>query len=76
MAKFIEVHQQGKLRLINLAWVEDIWPAEDGTQIFHAFTNPCATSQDCTVADESYEEIRELVAHAQGVIAAGRADNG
>ena len=72
MAKFIEVHQQGKLRLINLAWVEDIWPAEDGTQIYHAFAGPYAASQDCTVVDESYEEIRELVSNAQGVYTIGR----
>lgn len=76
MAKFIEVHQQGKPKLINLAWVEDIWPAENGTQIYYAFSEPIAEAQDWFLADESYEEIRELVAHAQGVIAAGRADNG
>lgn len=76
MAKFIEVHQQGNPRLINLAWVEDIWPAEDGTQIFHAFSAPDAAAQDWFLANESYEKIRELVDHAQGVIAAGRADNG
>lgn len=29
MADFIEVHQQGKPRLVNLDWVEDIWPTED-----------------------------------------------
>lgn len=73
MAKFIEVHQQGNPRLINLAWVEDIWPTENGTQIYYAFSGPNAATQDWFSADESYDEIRELVDHAQGVIAAGRA---
>jgi len=29
MADFIEVHLQGKPRLVNLDWVEDIWPRND-----------------------------------------------
>ncbi len=76
MAKFIEVHQGGKPRLINLEWVEDIWPAENGTQIYFAFTGVDNTSQDYISTDEGYEEIRELIASAQGGIPMGRTDNG
>lgn len=65
MAKFIEVHQQGEPRLINLAWVEDIWPVGNGTQIYFAFTSPDCTSQDFISADESYEEIQKLISKSQ-----------
>ena len=61
MANFIEVHSQGSPRLVNLDWVEDIWPTENGTQIYFAFTRPDATAQDLSTVDETYEEIKRLV---------------
>ena len=63
MADFIEVHQQGKPRLVNLDWVEDIWPTEHGAQIYFAFTRPDATLQDFTTTDESYDKIKHIIAY-------------
>lgn len=63
MADFIEVHQQGKPRLVNLAWVEDVLPTENGTQIYFAFNSPDATSQDFITTDESYDEIKRIIAY-------------
>lgn len=63
MADFIEVHQQGKPRLVNLDWVEDIWPTENGTQIYFAFTRPDATAQDLSAVDESYDKIKRIIAY-------------
>ena len=63
MADFIEVHQQGKPRLVNLDWVEDIWPTENGTKIYFAFIRPDATSQDFTKTDESYDKIKRIIAY-------------
>lgn len=57
MADFIEVHQQGKPRLVNLDWVEDIWPTENGTQIYFAF------AQDFSTVDESYDKIKRIIAY-------------
>lgn len=61
MADFIEVHQQGKPRLVNLDWVEEIWPTEDGTQIYFAFTGPDNTEQDFITTDESYDKIKRII---------------
>lgn len=66
MADFIEVHQQGKTRLVNLDWVEEIWPTENGTQIYFAFTCPDATSQDFITTDESYDKIKRIIAYQRG----------
>lgn len=63
MADFIEVHQQGKPRLVNLAWVEDIWPTKNGAKIYFAFIRPDDTAQDCTATDESYDEIKRIIAY-------------
>ncbi len=63
MADFIEVHQQGKPRLVNLDWVEDIWPTGTGTQIYFAFTGPDNTSQDFITTDESYDNIKRIIAY-------------
>lgn len=62
MADFIEVHLQGKPRLVNLDWVEDIWPTENGAQIYFAFTSPDDTSQDFITTDESYDMIKRIIA--------------
>ena len=66
MADFIEVHWQGKPRLVNLDWVEDIWPTENGTQIYFTFTSPDDTSQDFITIDESYDKIKSIVAYQRG----------
>ena len=63
MADFIEVHQQGKPRLVNLDWVEDIWPTENGTQIYFAFAGLDDTEQDFITTDESYDEIKRIIAY-------------
>lgn len=63
MADFIEVHQLGKPRLVNLDWVEEMWPTENGTQIYFAFTCPDATSQDFITTDESYDKIKRIIAY-------------
>lgn len=63
MADFIEVHQLGKPRLVNLDWVEEIWPTENGTQIYFAFTSPDAVSQDFITTDESYDKIKRIIAY-------------
>ena len=61
MADFIEVHQQGKPRLVNLDWVEEIYPSQYGAQIYYAFSVPDETEQDFFKADETYEEIKRLI---------------
>lgn len=66
MADFIEVHLQGEPRLVNLDWVEDIWPTENGTQIYFAFTSPEYTSQVFMTIDESYDKIKSIVAYQRG----------
>lgn len=66
MADFIEVHLQGEPRLVNLDWVEDIWPTGNGTQIYFAFTSPDDTSQDFITIDESYDKIKRIIAYQQG----------
>lgn len=65
MADFIEVHLQGEPQLVNLDWVENIWPTENGTQIYFAFTSPDDTSQAFTI-DESYDKIKSIVAYQRG----------
>lgn len=63
MADFIEVHQQGKPRLVNLDWVEEIYPSQYGAQIYYAFSVPDETEQDFFKADETYEEIKCIIAY-------------
>ena len=66
MADFIEVHQQGKPRLVNLDWVEDIWTTENGAQIYFAFTSPDDTSQYFITTDERYDMIKRIIACQRG----------
>ena len=66
MADFIEVHQLGKPRLVNLSLVEEIWPTENGTEIYFAFTSPDDTSQDFITTDESDDEIKRIIAYQRG----------
>ena len=63
MADFVEVHTNGIPNLVNLAWVEDILPTENGTQIYFAFTSPDGANQDFFTADESYDEIKRIIAY-------------
>lgn len=61
MTKFIEVHQQGKPGLVNLDWVQDIWPTVNGAQIYFAWVLPDFTTQDFVTTDESYDELKRLI---------------
>lgn len=61
MAKFIEVHKDGEPRLVNLDWVEDIWPTVNGAQIYFAGVLPAFETQDFVTTDESYEELKRLI---------------
>lgn len=62
MDQFIEVHQNGEKRLINLRWVEEIREDKDYyVTIYFAFTNPNSVNQDYLNVDESYDEIKRLI---------------
>lgn len=61
MAKFIEVHQLGEPRLVNLDWVQDIWPTVNGAQIYFAWVLPDCATQDLVNTDESYDELKRLI---------------
>lgn len=63
MADFIEVHRQGEPRMVNLDWVEEIWPTDNGTEIYFAFTGPSDVSQDFITTDESYDMIKRIIAY-------------
>ena len=61
MAKFIEVTDlDGRKRLINTAWIEDIWGGENAT-IYFAFQAENMVDQDSLVVQESYSEIKMKV---------------
>lgn len=61
MAKFIEVTDlDGRKRLINTAWIEDIWDGENAT-IYFAFQAENMVDQDSLVVQESYAEIKMKV---------------
>ena len=67
VAKFIEVTNiAGKKRLINLAWVEDIWDEENGVCIYFAYSAPHAVEQHYIRVLESYEEIKRKVGAENG----------
>ena len=63
MADFIEVHLQGKPQLVNLDWVDNIWPTENGAQIYFAVTSPDDVSQAFITTDESYDKIKRIIAY-------------
>ena len=46
MADFIEVHQNGEPRLVNLGWVEDICPADNGLRVYFIFALPGYAMQE------------------------------
>lgn len=61
MAKFIEVTAfDGTKRLINTAWIEEIWEG-DRTVIYFAFQAENMVDQDSLAVMESYEEIKMKV---------------
>ena len=61
MAKFIEVTDlDGRKRLINTAWIEEIWEGDNAT-IYFAFNCPNGGDQDSLVVQESYKEIKMKV---------------
>ena len=61
MAKFIEVTDiDGRKRLINTAWIEEIWEGDNAT-IYFAFQAENMVDQDSMVVKESYADIKRLV---------------
>lgn len=63
MAKFIEVtDNSGSKRLINTAWIEEIWNDDGAVTIYLAFNYPNAVDQDFVRVKESYEEIKNAIA--------------
>ena len=61
MAKFIEVTDlDGRKRLINTAWIEEIWDGDNAT-IYFAFQATNTIEPDSLVVQESYEEIKMKV---------------
>ena len=61
MAKFIEVTAlDGTKRLINTAWIEEIWEG-DRAAIYFAFQAENMVDQDSLAVMESYEEIKMKV---------------
>ena len=61
MAKFIEVTDlDGRKRLINTAWIEEIWEGDNAT-IYFAFQADNMVDQDSVMVKESYEEIKMKV---------------
>lgn len=67
MAKFIEVTAfDGTKRLINLAWVEEIWDRGGSVDIYLAFSCPHAAEQDRLRVRDSYEEIKRKVVTEDG----------
>lgn len=62
MPEFIEVHENGEERLVNLRWVEEIRPDEDGKAvIYFAFQGVGYIEQDCIKADECYADVKRLI---------------
>lgn len=65
MAKFIEVKTlDGAKRLINTAWIEEIWEGDNAT-IYFAFQADNMVDQDSLVVKESYDEVLQKVRRAE-----------
>lgn len=59
---FIEVHEKGLKRLINLDWISEIRESEEGiATIYFAFTSPECFEQDHIIVDESYSKLLNLI---------------
>ena len=62
MADFITVFEDRQERMINLDWVEEIRPGDDGRAvIYFAFQNYDSIEQDCIITDESYGEVKRKI---------------
>lgn len=62
-ADFITVHVDGDERIINLAWVEEIYPGNNclGSTIHFAFQAKDAIEPDYIYADESYNKLKAKI---------------
>ena len=61
MNNFIEVTDlDGRKRLINTDWIEEIWDGDNAT-IYFAFQEKSAVEQDSLVVKESYAEIKRMI---------------
>ena len=61
MAKFIEVTDlDGRKRLINTAWIEEIWECDNAT-IYFACQAENMVAQDSLVVQESYAGIKSKI---------------
>ena len=62
MADFITVFENHQERMINLHWVEEIRPDDDGRAvIYFAFQNGNCIDQDYIKTDESYGEVKRKI---------------
>lgn len=60
--RFIEVHEKGLKRLINLDWISEIRESEEGiVTIYFAFTSPGYFDQDHIIVDESYDQLLYII---------------
>lgn len=67
MNNFIVVHENGKERIINLAWVEQVWFNDGNTFIHFAFQGQDYCEPDYIIADESFDEIKKLIMEGDDV---------
>lgn len=62
MAEFIAVHECGVERMVNLAWVEEVWQNSDGKAvIYFAFQSAGYFEQDSIKTDETYDEVKRKI---------------
>ena len=62
MADFITVFQEKQERIINMDWIEEIRPFDDGSAvIYFAFQNRGCYEQDYIKTDESYGEVKRKI---------------
>ena len=58
---FIEVTDlDGRKRLVNTDWIEEIWEG-DNASIYFAYNCPSGVDQDSLVVKESYSEIKRMI---------------
>lgn len=62
MADFITVFEDKQERMINLTWVEEVRPDDDGRAVIY-FAFQCAgyLEQDHIKTDESYGEVKRKI---------------
>ena len=62
MTNFIEVHCDGERRLVNTAWIEEIWEENSHkATIYFAFSATNDYAQDFIKTDETYSEVKEKI---------------